>query len=174
MSTEREVLIAAEGFTPGIGFYISGLEEVREQLRKAVCDLSNEQIGARAVADAQPIGALMLHIGEAEWWWIQCVIAGREMSDEDRRISHWDVLEDPDGFAAKGYSSQYCVDAIDVIRVRTLEYLKTLTDEDLVRIYSFEKRNKTIEISLRWALHHLTDHESQHKGQILMLKRLLG
>lgn len=31
-----------------------------------------------------------------------------------------------------------------------------------------------MEVSLRWVLHHhLADHEAQHKGQILMLKRLL-
>jgi uncharacterized damage-inducible protein DinB len=27
---------------------------------------------------------------------------------------------------------------------------------------------------LRWILHHLIDHEAQHKGQIMLLRRLLG
>lgn len=174
MSTVRDDLLPAEGFTPGIGYFVSGLEDVRVQLREAVSSLSEEQVGARAVTGAHPIGALVLHIGEAEWWWIQCNIAGGEMTDDDRRMAHWDVLDDPDGFAAKGYSAQYCLDAVDGISARTREYLKTLTDEDLDRIFSFEKRDKTIEVSLRWTLHHLIDHEAQHKGQILMLKRLLG
>jgi uncharacterized damage-inducible protein DinB len=174
MADERLELSAAEGFPTGIGYYLSGLNEVRDQLHEALAGMSDEQIARRAVAGAHPIGALVLHIGEAEWWWIQCVVAGRKMSDDDRRVSHWDVLDDPDGFAAKGYSAQYCLDAINGIRERTRKDIASFTDDDLDRLFSYEKRGKTVEVSLRWVLHHLMDHEAQHKGQILMLKRLLG
>ena len=174
MSDETRVLSAAEGFPTGIGFYLSGLNEVREHLHETLAGMSDEHIARRAVTGAHPIGALVLHIGEAEWWWIQCVVAGRKMSDEDRRVAHWDVLDDPDGFALKGYSAQYCLDAIDGIRERTRDHLASFTDDDLERLFSYEKRGKTVEVSLRWVLHHLMDHEAQHKGQILMLKRLLG
>lgn len=174
MVDERRELSAAEGFPTGIGFYLSGLNDVREQLREALVGMSDEQIGRRAVAGAHPIGALVLHIGEAEWWWIQCVVGGRKMNDDDRRVSHWDVLDDPDGFASKRYSAEYCLDAIDGIRERTRKDLALLTDNDLDRLVGFERRGKTTEVSLRWVLHHLMDHEAQHKGQILMLKRLLG
>jgi uncharacterized damage-inducible protein DinB len=174
MADEKVELKSAEGFSTGIGFYLGGLDEVREQLKEGLAGMTSEHIGRRAVAGAHPIGALVLHIGEAEWWWIQCVIAGRKLSDDDRRVSHWDVLEDPDGFAAKGYSAQYCLDAIDEIRKRTLEHLGSFSDDDLDRLFEFERRGKTTEVSLRWVLHHLTDHEAQHKGQILMLKRLLS
>jgi uncharacterized damage-inducible protein DinB len=174
MADERLELTPADGFSTGIGFYLSGLNEVREQLRDALAGMSDEHVGRRAVTGAHPIGALVLHIGEAEWWWIQCVVAGRKLTDEDRRVSHWDVLEDPDGFAAKGYSAQYCLDAIEVISKRTREHLASFTDDDLDRLFTYEKRGKTVEVSLRWILHHLIDHEAQHKGQILMLKRLLG
>jgi uncharacterized damage-inducible protein DinB len=174
MPVERDVLSPAPGFPPGIGLGLSGMDEVRAQLHKAISGLSDEQIGRRAVPGAHPIGGLVLHIGEAEWWWIQCIVGGSEMTDEDRRLAHWDVLDDPDGFAAKGYSAQYCLDAIDSIRERTRKALASFSDNDLERIFSFERRSGTIEVSLRWVLHHLIDHEAQHKGQILMLKRLLG
>ena len=39
---------------------------------------------------------------------------------------------------------------------------------------SFERRGQESEYNLRWILHHLIDHEAQHKGQILMLKRLMA
>ncbi|MBC7911724.1 MAG: DinB family protein [Pyrinomonadaceae bacterium] len=175
MEVERLTLSPATGVTPGIGFYLSGLDEVREQLRETVGSMSDEQIARRAVEGAHPIGGLVLHIGEAEWWWIQCVVSGRlEMTDEDKRIAHWDVLEDPEGFGALRYSAAYCLDAIDGIRRRTRDLLASLTDDDLERTYSYKRRDKRVEVSLRWVLHHLMDHEAQHKGQILMLKRMLG
>ena len=174
MTSEKRVLSPVQGFAIGIGYYLGGMNEVREQLREAIADMSDEQIGHRAVDGAHPIGALALHIGEAEWWWIQCVVAGHKLTEEDRRVSHWDVLDDPDGFALKGYSAQYCLDALDAISERTRTHLALFKDDDLDRLFSYERRGKAVEVSLRWILHHLIDHEAQHKGQILMLKRLLG
>ncbi|HYE66870.1 MAG TPA: DinB family protein [Pyrinomonadaceae bacterium] len=174
MSVERYILSPAPGVTPGIGFYLGALEEVREQLDQIVRDMSNDQIARRAVPGANPIGALVLHIGEAEWWWMQCIVAGHELTEEDRQAPYWDVLDDPEGFAARGYSARYCLEVIGRIREQSRDLLARFSDEDLERIVRRQWRERTIEASLRWVLHHLVDHEAQHKGQILMLKRLLG
>ncbi len=169
----RHVLTPVEGFTPGIGLCVSGMEEVREQVNKATVDLTNEEIARRAVPGAHSIGALVLHIGEAELWWIQCVVSGRKLTQEERQAPYWDVLKDPDAFSGKGYSAEFCLNEIRNIRKRTFDVLGGFTDEDLERIFSFERRGVVYEHSLRWILHHLIDHEAQHKGQILMLIRLL-
>jgi uncharacterized damage-inducible protein DinB len=174
MSVERHSLSPADGVTPGIGFCLSGMDEVRDQLREAVVGLTDEQIARRAVRGAHSIGALVMHIGEAEWVWMQCVISGHELTDEDRRQPFWDVLVDADAFALRGYSAQYCLDVIDAIRAETRRLLASFGEDDLDRIYSHTRDGRTREVSLRWVLHHLTDHEAQHKGQILMLKRLLA
>jgi len=167
------VLNPAPGVSPAIGFYLAGMEEVRAQLRETITGMTDEQICRRAVPGAHSIGALVLHIGEAEWWWIQSNITGHKLTDEDRRAPYWDVLKDPEGFASKGYSADFCLQQIDRIREQTRSTLASLGDADLERIFSFERRGQTHEQSLRWILHHLIDHEAQHKGQILMLKRLL-
>jgi uncharacterized damage-inducible protein DinB len=116
---------------------------------------------------------LVLHIGEAEWWWIQCIVSGHQLTDSDRQAPFWDVLEDPEGFRSKGYTAQFCINEIRQIRRQTKEFLSVQTDSDLETIYVKEKTGLRHEHSLRWILHHLIDHEAQHKGQILMLKRLL-
>ena len=174
MSVQRHTLSPAVGVDPGIGFYLSGMDEVREQLREAVAGMSDEQIARRAVSGAHSIGALVLHIGEAEWWWMQCVLSGHELTEEDRRQPYWDVLLEPDAFARQGYNAQYCFDVIGDIRQETRRLLASFGEDSLERVYSHTRGDKTIEVSLRWVLHHLIDHEAQHKGQILMLKRLLG
>ncbi len=168
------VLNPTEGISPGIGFYLSGMEEVREQVREAVTGLSGEKFDRPAFLGAHSIGALVMHIGEAEWWWMQCNVAGHELTDEDRKAPFWDVLENPDAFASRGYTAEFCLDQIGNIRKQTMALLATLNDDDLERIVSYERRGTTYEQSLRWILHHLIDHEAQHKGQILMLKRLVG
>src|SRR3989442_3268308 len=102
-----KVLVPAPGVSPGIGFYLAGMEEVRDQLRETITGMTDEQISRRAVPEAHSIGALALHIGEAEWWWIQCNVSGHKLTDEDRSAPYWDVLKDPDGFAGEGYSAEF-------------------------------------------------------------------
>lgn len=160
------------GLSREIGFYLSGMEEVRAQVREAVKNLNKEQIGRRAFLGAQPIGALVLHIGEAEWWWMQCIVAGHQLTDQDRRAPYWDVLEDPEMFASKDYDAAFCIEQIDLIRNQTRDLLFARSDKDLEQLHCLTRKGVTNEHTLRWILHHLIDHEAQHKGQILMLKRL--
>ncbi|NNF00997.1 MAG: DUF664 domain-containing protein [Pyrinomonadaceae bacterium] len=174
MNVEKETLDPTPNFSKGIGYYLSGMEEVREQIRSAAKDLSNEEISQKLAPNAHSIGQLILHNAEAEWWWLKVVVAEKELDeDEAAREAFWDILDDED-FASKDYSAQFCIDAVDRVRLKCLVVLKDLTDDDLDRFYGWDKNDGTrIEKSLRWILHHLIDHEAQHKGQILMLKRLL-
>jgi uncharacterized damage-inducible protein DinB len=168
------LLSPAVGVTREIGFYLAGMDEVREQLREALAGMSTENVGRIAVPGAHSIGALTLHIGEAEWWWMQCVVSGHELNDGDARASYWDVLKEPNRIAQQAYSAEFCLDEVQQIRDQTRATLAAFNDQDIERTFSFERRGKTYDHSLRWILHHLIDHEAQHKGQILMLKRLLG
>jgi uncharacterized damage-inducible protein DinB len=170
----RRTLDSVSGFSTGIGFYLSGMEEVREQLREAVAGMSPDQIGRPVVPGAHSIAALVLHIGEAEWYWMQCVVSRNEVTDKIRNSAYWDALEDPASFSQKNYSAEFCLNEIKKIRQQTYETLSSFDDSQLDRVFTFDRRGETFELSLRWIMHHLIDHEAQHKGQILLLKRLLG
>lgn len=172
--TELKILIPADGLAPGIGYYFSGMEEVRAQLRKAVAGIGPTDIGRRAVPDTHSIGALVLHLGESEWFWMQCVLGGHQLNDEDRQTACWDALKDPDRVSSRGYSAEFCLAEADKVREQSRSVLANLNDDDLERIFPFVWAGETHEQSLRWILHHLIDHEAQHKGQILLLRRLLG
>ena len=170
----RIVLTPHPGLATGLGYYLSGMEEVRNQVREAIKDIDVERLVQPAFLGAHSIGALALHIGEAEWWWMQCNVAGHQLTDEDARAPYWDVLDDPTKFAEKAYTAEFCLQEIDKIRNQTRDLLFGYADKDLERIISFERKGEIREYSLRWILHHLIDHEAQHKGQILMLKRLMA
>jgi uncharacterized damage-inducible protein DinB len=170
----KKAFPAVEGLTPEIACSLAAMEEVRAQLRKAVQEMSVEDLARRAIAGAHSIGALVLHIGESEWFWLNCVIKSHKLTDEDHQQPFWDVLKDPEAVAAKNYSAAFCLETIDGIRQEMHGFLSSLTGADLENVYSYTRGSTTMEASLRWILHHLVDHEAQHKGQILMLKRLLS
>ncbi|MGA9995832.1 MAG: DinB family protein [Pyrinomonadaceae bacterium] len=173
MDPTRHVLESAKGVATEIGFSLSAMEEVRQQLREAVAEMSAEEIARRAVAGAHSIGALVLHIGEAEWWWMQCILSGHKLTLDDRRKPFWDVLKNSEKFARLNFNASDCLRTIDEIREQTRQTLSPFDERDFDRPFSFNLRGTQYEYSLRWILHHLVDHEAQHKGQILMLKRLL-
>jgi uncharacterized damage-inducible protein DinB len=174
MTPKPDTLLPAEGLTHDIGICFAALEEVRAQLRDAVVEMPDDLIARHAAAGAHPIAALLLHIGEAEWWWMQCVIAGHELTEDDKRALYWDVLLDEGDFARHGYSARRCLEVIDRIRTQTRDVLAKLEDGDLDRLFFQKQARDDMQVSLRWTLHHLVDHEAQHKGQILLLKRLLN
>src|SRR5215472_4543100 len=167
-------LVPAPGVAAGLGFYLAGMDEVHHQLFWAVRAMSDHDIGRLALPGAHSVGALVLHIGEAEWWWMQCVIGGHQLNDQDCQAVFWDVLEAPETFAGRGYSAAFCLSEVEKIRRQTRERLAAFSDRDLERTFAQERNGKPHEYSLRWILHHLIDHEAQHKGQILMLKRMMG
>lgn len=86
MSSKHDVLIPAAGLATEIGYYLSGMNEVREQLRETIAEMSSEQLGCCAIPGAHSIAALVLHIGEAEWYWMQMVVNGHKLTAEDRAL----------------------------------------------------------------------------------------
>jgi uncharacterized damage-inducible protein DinB len=170
----RRVLTPHPGLSTGIGYYLGGMEEVRRQVAVAVKDISDDQIGKPPFLGAHSIGGLVLHIGEAEWFWIKMVVSGQKLTDEIKNASYWDILDDVERVARNGYTAEFCLSEVEHIRNQTRDVLFTYNDKDLERIITFERDGKTTEYNLRWILHHLIDHEAQHKGQIFMLKRLMA
>ena len=170
----RRVLTPHPGLATGIGYYLGGMEEVRRQVAVAVKTIPDDLIGQPPFLGAHSIGGLVLHIGEAEWFWVQMVVSGHQLTEEDKATPYWDILEDVGRVSRNGYTAEFCLSEAEKIRNQTRDVLFSYNDKDLERLITFERRGETTEYNLRWILHHLIDHEAQHKGQIFMLKRLMA
>jgi uncharacterized damage-inducible protein DinB len=172
MEVLTRTLIPASGFSPEIGFYLSAWEKVRAGLRETVCDLSVEELSRRVLPGAHQIGALILHLGESEAGWIHSIIAERELDEREKKFVHWYDTTETD-FAEKGYGAQNCIERIDEISRMSRRILLQFGDDDLEKLFGYDRDGRRIEVSLRWILCHLLEHEAHHNGQISMLKRLL-
>ena len=76
-------------------------------------------------------------------------------------------------FALKNYAASDTVDILNRIHLRTLATLANYSDSDLDTIFTCDEHPDGFEGSLRWILHHLVDHESNHRGQMAMIKRII-
>ena len=170
----RRLLTSHPGLATNIGYYLSGMEEVRGQLTAAVRTIPDDLIGKPPFLGAHSIGGLVLHIGEAEWFWMKMVVSGQELTEEVKNAPYWDILDDVERVARNGYTAEFCLSEIEKIRNQTRDVLFSYNDKDLERIITFERKGQATEYNLRYILHRLIDHEAQHKGQIFMLKRLMA
>jgi len=172
MKIERDILESVSGFSRELGFYVAGLEEIRAQVRAMTGDLTTDELSARPIPGFNCIGALLLHIAENDFWWIQSLAGGVEVTDEVKEQIYWDILDDED-FAARGYTAEFCLAEMSRIGEGSKKTLAKFHDEDLETLFGFDGRTTRVEVSLRWILHHLVDHEAHHKGQIALLKKLI-
>jgi uncharacterized damage-inducible protein DinB len=171
MEIKRDILKPVIGFPREIGYYLAAWDRARAQTNKLLEDLTPEEIARRVLPNIHSIGALALHLGEAEFYWMQFVVAKREATEENKKFSHWcDTLEtDFD----KGYTAQYCLEKINAISQRTWESLMGKTDADLEVPHLRDDLGEPMELSLRLILQRMIDHEAHHRGQMAMIKRLL-
>src|ERR1043166_9928225 len=126
----RRMLTPHPGLSTGIGYYLGGMEEVRNQLNVAVKNLSDDVIGRPAFLGAHSIGGLGLHIGEAEWFFMQMVVSGHQLTEEDEKAPFWDILDNVDSVARNGYTTAFCLQEIEKIRNQTREVLFSYSDKD--------------------------------------------
>lgn len=164
-----------DGFDPEIGRWYAGLESVRDMLVRSVEDLSTEALAQRAFAGANSIGTLLIHIAEAELFWIQEVLQGEPLTGQQREEYRFDLFGRPDAPQVEARDFGFFRKRLETVRSRTRTALRDLSDSDLVteRRWTDGEGGERV-FSVSWILHHVLEHEAHHRGQIALLKSALG
>ena len=171
MKIETVDLELPPNFSREIGLFLGGLKKVRKEWRDVVEGLTKKELARRIFPEVQPIGTLILHIAEAEYFWIQTIVRGQEMTEEIKNLLHWDLWFGD--FASKDLDVRYCINAVEKIHELTPQALARFSDDDVKKTFVRRRENSESHYTLRWIFVHLIEHEATHKGQIMMLKRLL-
>jgi uncharacterized damage-inducible protein DinB len=171
MEIRKDILDPLSGFSHEIGYYLGAMEKSRAYTRKLVEDLTPKELAQRYLPGLHSIGAITLHLGEAEFYWIQEVVGRKIPTEEEKNFAH--LMDTMENDFDRGYTAEYCLGTIDKISQMTRELLKGFADAGLEKIYLREYNEIRTEITLRSILWRLIDHEGHHRGQIAMIKRLL-
>ncbi len=171
MKVKTETLLPVENFSREIGLFLASLEKIRGEWRKSVKSLTKQELAAKILPDVQPIGTLIMHIAESEHYWIQEIVSGKQMTAEITDLLHHDLwFKD---FAAEDLDIAYCLETVEKIHDMTRETLSKFTDEDVDKLFIRKEENGESHFSLRWIFTHLLQHDAEHQGQMMMIKRLV-
>ncbi|BAS26166.1 DinB family protein [Limnochorda pilosa] len=147
-----------------IGDRFAFWEPVRLGLKAAVDDLAEEDLAWEPPNGAMSIHKQLRHIITAEEMWVQAALRGGSYTVRSYRVlpTKEAILED-----------------LDRVHQRTLEYLATLDEQGdpevlrhtvLVPAGPFEGQH----LRVGDILYNLIDHECHHRGQIVLIRRLMG
>lgn len=157
------------GYQEPLGLLCAILQDGTNEWRWEIDeDLPEEAIVWQPYPGAHSIGAIILHIIDAEIGWFEEFALGQPMNPEERKLLMLDET-DVDSWKwptpPKERLSWY-FELHDRIRKRTLESIKRWPSADTIKMHGEHGR------TLRWVFGHIIQHEAYHGGQAVLLSRL--
>ena len=165
---DRDLLIGdVPGFTPHIGRLVAMLTYVRSTTLAAVSDLGVAQLDYLPDAQANSIGALLLHIAASEAGYQVATFEQRQPTAAE--MLDWAAaleLGERARSEVRGFEVAYYLDRLANVRERTLAQLRQRQDDWLEERTAF--KHGAVNNYYKWF--HVFTHEVNHRGQIRWLR----
>ena len=155
------------GKEPIIVQVLAMLQDSRRRTIESIKGVSDEALNWRRSSAESSIADLLYHIALVEADWLYEDVAGipypkrikdlfpQEMRESDSRLVH--VVPAP---------LDVHLHRLDDVRTELLEMFRTMSLEEFRRVRDLPRYDVTPE----WILHHLLQHEAEHRGQIKSLR----
>ena len=173
---ERLVIDGGPDYEPEIGRMIWMLEDTRRQTKAGLDGLADDQLDwtppSAANSESNSIGALLYHIAviEADWLYVE-VLEAESFPPEVMNLFPDDVRDDGGHLAvAHGGSLDGHLLRLDAVRDRVLAAFRGMSLTEFRR----ERNLPDYTVTPEWVLHHLIQHEVEHRGEIGMLRILMA
>lgn len=145
------------------------LQDARQRTLNALANLPDEALDWQATGLQNTIGTLLYHIATIEIDWLYSEVLEQDWSPELEMLFCYPVRDD-DGrlYAVTEVSLSKHLSRLEWTRNHLLECLKQITLEGYRRLRNLPRYDVTPE----WVLHHLAQHEAEHRGEILAIRTL--
>jgi len=157
-----------KGYTPQIGTTVAMLQDLKRRVTRSVENLSLEQTDFLLDADANRIGAMILHLAATEKYYQVYTFEGRGLNAEER--AEWDIAQNLGAEAReklKDKPIEYYLKIWDEVREETLRLLKTKDDKWFDANVEAERSH----MNNYWAWYHVMEHQANHMGQIRLIAK---
>ncbi len=161
------------GYTPHIGTLVTMLNYMRKTIVSRLTNLSVKELDFLLDDEANSIGAILLHMVAIDTYYQENTFDGKSWSFENEKdkkalVAAMD-LGDHGRELIKGYPIEFYLDALADSRKFTLKELKNRDDEWLLKEdRTWGRRNP---VNNYWKWFHVCEHESNHNGQIRIIRK---
>jgi len=161
---------------PAIGLLAAMLDDVRRDTLKGVEGLSAEDLLREPAPGEAPLGAYLMHLGEAEIYWLE-ILSGTPVAEDVKKDVFYNCWFDPSETPAppsKPLPLEEYVSRLAIVRGLLHMSLRDLADDALADDRTVMRGGTAFFTTPRWILHHLIEHEAHHRGQMMLWKRRMG
>lgn len=160
------------GMQREVGLLFAQLEDVRRRTRSVVAGMSTAVLDRRIDGAPHSIAAHLFHVAGMEYRWLHEVVLGEAIPESMGRELAAARLDADASRQLGGHDVVYYLGKLDEVRAQTESICWRLKDDDLaaLRTHPLEGEPCTV----RWILANLCDHEAHHRGEIQLMKRLVG
>jgi len=157
---------------PEVGRWLAALEDGRRETLRELEGVTSEMVDWYPSAPLNSIGSLLYHVGLVEASWVFDEILGDPEAEVLAPLLPWPDREGP-GVGGQRHLSRVDGQPLDehlarleTIRGLCLERLRPMTNEAFHAIRTFERYDAAPD----WVIHHLLQHEAEHRSHIAWLR----
>lgn len=171
-SRVERVVRPIETASPEIAAWLWALEDARRRLKEAITGIDQVAIDWQQPAGGNTIGTLLYHIALIEADYLYADVLG--LGEDDFPAEMRDLFpfpdRDPGGllWQPPPHAFDEHVARLDKVRRRLRDVFTAMSAED----YRRPRPLAGYDITPEWTLHHLAQHEAEHRGQIMSLREL--
>ncbi|HEV8176473.1 MAG TPA: DinB family protein [Gemmatimonadales bacterium] len=151
-----------DGAAPEIGRWLGAMQDTRRRTLDLVKDVSEGDLDRPASGTGNTIGTLLYHVAaiEADWLYTEILEGTRPMPEE---LFPFDVREEGGRLTpVTGLTLREHLDRLASVRTLLLAELHDMGAEDFHRPRSLPD----YDVAPDWVLHHLMQHEAEHRAHI--------
>lgn len=161
MAKETLVVGVSAGYDPEVGAALWRLEDARDRTLRVLKEVPAEAVDAESGGNS--IGTILYHLALIEADWLFSEILEREIPSELAALlpaddrDHAGILT-----TVRGQTMEEHLSRLATVRKALLQEMRAVSDEDFHR----PRRLPSYDVSPAWVLHHLPQHEAEHRGEI--------
>lgn len=162
-----------EGYTKEVSILVSMMDWMRDTVMREVRDINQKELDFLLDDDSNSVGAMLMHLAATERYYQLDTFTGVDKSKLDFGVDDdmWEAasrLGDQGRKAFKGKSPSFYLDKLSEVRAYSLKELKNRDDVWLYESVPFFGNQPTNNYC-KWF--HVVEHESNHNGQIRIIKK---
>ncbi|HEX5501578.1 MAG TPA: DinB family protein [Thermomicrobiales bacterium] len=165
----RLVVEARDAASPEIGRWLWVLEDTRRETADALAGITPAALdwtGAGA-GESNSIGSLLYHIAVIEADWLYVEVLERPVPEEIQTLFPLEARDDR-GHLSRLHGRDLAAYArvLDATRAALLAAFRPMAPDDFHRA----RRLPDYDVTPAWVLHHLVQHEAEHRGQLMVMR----
>ena len=160
----QNFVLPFDGYDPVIATWLWALQDTRQRSLTSFEGLDDQTVNWVPAGGSNSIGSLLYHIAAVEMSWLyEDNLGADDFPQEIDSLMKYDVREDGEHLTSVIYESLNShLERLSKRRQYFISALKGMSVEEFRR----PRKMKDYKVTPEWVIHHLMQHETEHRGQI--------